>query len=390
MKARANGEGRIFRPAYVRDGKRQQLRVWYIQYTDPRKPKGNQQVRESAKSEKKGEAVKLLQRRLDDIAKGRPTGPDLQKTTMADLRQMIVDHFVVNKRRSLKRLKGALLHLVGNEEGKGGYFSPIEKAITITEDRITAYVAHRLAEGAENGTINRELTGLKRMFRLALRAKKVSGVPVIDMLAEATPRSGFFEPEVFNAVEANLPEDIKPVARTAYITGWRVASEILTRQWKHVDLKAGFLRLEPGETKNSEGRMFPFSPQLRSILERQRKRTSSLEQEQGRIIPWVFHRRGEPIVSFLKAWKKACRAAGVPHLIPHDLRRTAVRNLERAGAPRGDAMKLVGHRTESIYRRYAISDEVSLKAAVEKLSRLHETQEDQQAEPKVIPIGEAR
>jgi integrase len=269
------------------------------------------------------EAVKLLQQRLDDVNKGRPTGPDVQKTTMGDMRQMVVDHFIANKRRSLKRLRGALRHLIGNDEGKGGYFSPTERALTITEDRITAYITHRLKEGAENGTINRELTALKRMFRLALRAKRVCAVPVIDMLAEATPRTGFFEPEVFNAVEVKLPDDVRPVARTAYITGWRVASEILSRQWKHIDLNAGFMRLEPGETKNGEGRMFPFTPELRALLEQQRERTTAIEKATGRIIPWVFHRQGEPIVSLLQVWKKACAAAGVPDRIPHDLRRHA-------------------------------------------------------------------
>jgi integrase len=319
------------------------------------------------------EAVKLPQQRLHDINKNRPTGPDMQQTTMGDMCQMVVDHFIVNKRRSLKRLRGALRHLVGNDEGKGGYFSPTERAVAITEDRITAYITCRLKEGAENGTINRELTALKRMFRLALRARRVSGVPVIDMLAEATSRAGFFEPEVFNAVEGELPDDVRPVARTAYITGWRVASEILSRQWKHIDLNAGFIRLEPGETKNGEGRMFPFTPELRTLLEQQRERTTAIEKATGRIIPWVFHRRGERIASFPKVWKKACAAAGVPERIPHDLRRTAVRNLERAGVPRGDAMKLVGHKTESIYRRYAIADEGSLRAAVEKLAALHTT-----------------
>ena len=58
------------------------------------------------------------------------------------------------------------------------------------------------------------------------------------------------------------------MAETAFVTGWRVKSEILTRQWHHVDFDAGWLRLEPGETKNGEDRMFPLTPQLRATLER--------------------------------------------------------------------------------------------------------------------------
>jgi integrase len=84
----------------------------------------------------------------------------------------------------------------------------------------------------------------------------------------------------------------------------------------------------------------------------------------------VFHRNGRQIKSFRKAWANACEAAGVPGRIPHDLRRTAVRNLERAGVSRNVAMQLTGHKTESVYRRYAIVSESDLGAGLEKLGQL--------------------
>jgi integrase len=115
----------------------------------------------------------------------------------------------------------------------------------------------------------------------------------------------------------------------------------------------------------------PLTPELRAVLERQRDLTEALQRKQGRIIPWIFHRRGEPIRQIQKDWDKATAAASLKGLIPHDLRRTAVRNLERAGVPRSAAMKLVGHKTESIYRRYAITDEAMLQEAGAKLSALH-------------------
>ncbi|PYN38602.1 MAG: site-specific integrase, partial [Candidatus Rokuibacteriota bacterium] len=76
------------------------------------------------------------------------------------------------------------------------------------------------------------------------------------------------------------------------------------------------------------------------------------------------------ILRFRGAWMKACEAAGVRGRLVHDFRRTAVRNLERAGVPRSVAMKLTGHLTESIYRRYATVSPADLKAGVEKLARL--------------------
>ena len=72
------------------------------------------------------------------------------------------------------------------------------------------------------------------------------------------------------------------------------------------------MRLEPGTTKNRLGRTFAFTPELRALLEAQRASTEKTGKQQGRIIPWVFHRRGKPIKDFKGAWVKACEAAGVP------------------------------------------------------------------------------
>jgi integrase len=233
---------------------------------------------------------------------------------------------------------------------------------------MTRYVLGRQAAGAANATINRELSALRRMLRLAERAGRLDRIPYIPMLREDNVRTGFFEREQFEAVRRRLPDYLQPPITVAHITGWRVTSELLTRRWAHVDFVGGWLRLEPGETKNGEGRQFPLIPELRAVLERQRSATELLQRGSRQIIPWVFHRDGEPIKDFRAAWKTACRAAGVPGRIPHDFRRTAVRNLERAGVPRSVAMKLVGHKTEAIYRRYAIVAESDLRAGGDKLA----------------------
>jgi integrase len=124
------------------------------------------------------------------------------------------------------------------------------------------------------------------------------------------------------------------VAEVTYITGWRAPSEIFTRQWKRVDFRGGWLRLEPEKTKNGAGRLFPLTPDLRAILERQRARTLTVERAARTVIPWVFHRNGKPIRSLYRAWRTAGKDAGFPGRLMHDFRRTAVRNLERAGVPR--------------------------------------------------------
>jgi len=144
------------------------------------------------------------------------------------------------------------------------------------------------------------------MLRLGAQAGKVAAVPAISTLQEDNVRKGFFEREQLDTVTKHLPEYLWPLTLVAYITGWRVKSEILTRQWQHVDFRAGWLRLEPGETKNRKGRNFPLTPELRDVLEQQRVRTQCIEQATGQIIPWLFHRNGKRIIDFRSAWKRAC------------------------------------------------------------------------------------
>lgn len=146
-----------------------------------------------------------------------------------------------------------------------------------------------------------------------------------------------------------------------------------TGGWRQVDFEAQEVRLEPGTTKNKEGRTFPFSafPKLAKLLREQRECTNAVEQRTGSIVPHVFHRDGEPIKSMTGGWNGAAERAGLEGAIFHDLRRTGVRNLERAGVSRSVAMKLTGHKTEAVYRRYAIADKKAVEEGVAKLAAFH-------------------
>ena len=357
---RERGFGAVYRPTYKdrKTGKLKESSIWWIRYY----VNGKRRL-ENSHSRNRSDALKLLKKRLGELVDGKLQTTAIHRTRFTDLTEMLRDDYKVNGRRSLVRAERSISHLAG--------FFGQDRVISITTDRITAYIAFRNREEAANATINRELAALRRMLRLGKRAGKVGELPHISLLQEDNIRTGFFEPEQFQTVLHHLPKDLRPVAEVAYITGWRVPSEILTRQWQHVDFDDGWLRLEPGETKNRKGRNFPITESLRTVLVYQRRRTSELERAAGEIIPWIFHRNGRPIRSLYASWRKACREAGLPGRILHDFRRTAVRNLERAGVPRADAMAMVGHVTESIYRRYAISDEASLKDSATKLDRLH-------------------
>jgi integrase len=332
-------------------------------------------IRELTPFNKESDAWKLLKKRHGELALGKATTPILARTSFEEMAAMLINDYKANARRSLNRVEDALNHLRS--------FFGSDRATDITSDRVTAYITFRQSEGAANATINTELAALGRMFALGIRAGKIASKPYIAKLQLNNVRKGFFETDQFFAVLKYLPDEIRPVAVTSFVTGWRVHDEILTRQKHHLDLKAGWLRLEPGETKNNEGRNFPLTPLLREALERQVQKTDALQREKGVIIPWLFHRNGKPIRTFRRSWLSACKAAGVAGKIPHDFRRTACRNLERAGVDRASAMKMIGHKTEAIYRRYAIADEGMLKEAAEKLSLLHHSDEQKNGSGKV-------
>lgn len=332
---------------------------WWVSYY-----RGGKQYFESSRSERKQDAKTLLQLREGDIAKGIPVTPKNYRVTWDDAAQDVLNDYTANGKKSYDHVARRLeKHLTPWFGGR--------RLSTISTADIRAYIAHRQAETvtneageavpcpAANATINRELAIIKRAFTLAMQAGKVMSRPHVPMLAERNVRQGFFERDQFEAVRRRLPEDLQGVVTFAYLTGWR-KSEILTLQWRQVDLKAGYVRLEPGTTKNGEGRTFYCTDELRSLLEA-RKAASVVDGH--RIVPWVFHRHGEPICSFQKAWQTACEGAGVPGRIFHDFRRTAVRNLVRAGVPERVAMQMTGHKTRSVFERYNVVSEGDLKNA---------------------------
>ena len=126
--------------------------------------------------------------------------------------------------------------------------------------------------------------------------------------------------------------------------------------------------LDPGTTKNGEGRTIYMTAALRVLLEDQRKAVDALKAN-GTIIPAVFHRNGRPIRGFYKAWRTACTTAGCPGRLLHDFRRTAVRNFVRAGIPERVAMAMSGHKTRSVFDRYDIVSPGDLQAAADTLNR---------------------
>jgi integrase len=335
-------------------------RRFLLDYYDAR----GRRHRDTVQAPTRKEAERILKQREGDLAHGRVIYSPADRVLFDDLTAALVSDYQINRKRSLGKAEKSVEHLT---QFFGGW-----RAVNITAQQVRAYIVQRQQAGFANGSVNRELAALKRAFRLAVEAKVLSAdaVPHIALLKEAPPRRGFFEREQFEAVRRHLPVALKSLVTVACITGWRIRSEILPMQWRQVDLAAETIRLDPGSTKNDEGRLFVMTPELKATLAAQWADTDALQRATGQIIPFVFHRNGNRIKSFRRAWLLACKQAGVPGRIPHDFRRTAVRNLERAGIARSVAMKMVGHKTESIYRRYAIVSEGDLREAAKKLASI--------------------
>ncbi|MCC7178433.1 MAG: site-specific integrase [Acidobacteria bacterium] len=295
------------------------------------------------------------------MAKGIAVHPANYRATFEDAMKAVVGDYRDRGNRSLADVQRRV------EQHLRPYFGGMRlPAISSTKAR--DYRRHREQEGAAPATINREMAILKRAFRLLAREGRVTSIPHLPMARERNARQGFFSDEQFTALVKHLPGEVAAVVRFAYITGWRIPSEVLTLRWSHVDFVAREVRLDPGTTKNGDGRTFPFTDALESLLKVQKSGHDALCQA-DRICPHVFQRDGVRISVFRKAWSSACIKAGTPGRIPHDLRRTAVRNLVRAGVPEVIAMRLTGHKTRSVFDRYNIVSPNDLAVAVNRINQ---------------------
>jgi len=230
------------------------------------------------------------------------------------------------------------------------------KAERLDKATIQKFMKQKLDGGYANATVNRCIALLHRSYTLA-----DIKFPRIEKLEENNVRKGFVDNERFWWIYNLLPTHQKPVALFAYETGAR-KSEVLALQWTQIDDMRGVVRLNPGETKNKEGRVIPLSPLMMYML----------LNEVPRVSPYVFTYRGKQLRSIKTGWAKACELAGrgFENFMFHDLRRSAVRNMVRSGVPERVAMAVSGHKTRSVFDRYNVVDENDLKSAMANLESL--------------------
>jgi integrase len=185
----------------------------------------------------------------------------------------------------------------------------------------------------------------------------VARQPYIPILDEDNTRQGFLEPEQYGQLLAEVPERLKVLFVCAYHVGTR-KGELRLLRWEQVDFDAAQIRLTKAQTKGKRARTVPIYGDMEPWLKFQFAKCAP-------DCPWVFYYHGRPVGAQLAGWREACDHAGLPGLLFHDLRRSAVRNMKRAGNPDKAVMEISGHKTRSIFDRYDIVSDADIASVAE-------------------------
>jgi integrase len=353
---RPRGTGAILR--------RKNSPYWWLQFYRNGRP-----FRESTQTTDRRKAERMLARRLASVASGQFIEPKHERITVGELYEALLTNYEVNQLASLEGAKQRW------EKRLKDYFGHLQ-ARAVTTDLLNAYVLKCKTEGKgddegegrsaalTNATINRDFAALKRAFNLAYRStpRKVSHVPTFPHLDEAAPRRGFIEQAQYDVLAKHAKSLwLRAFLAVAYSFGFR-KGELLGLRVRQVDLASRTITLDPGETKNGEPREVHMTQDVYELL-----KACVVGKERD---DFVFTREnGKPVLDFREAWEKLITAAGLPGLLVHDLRRSAVRNMVRKGVPERVAMAISGHKTRTVFERYNIVSKGDLEEAARKIEK---------------------
>jgi integrase len=322
--------------------------TWWIQFCED-----GVVHRESSHSDVKDEAERLLRKRLIAIEEGR-----YRRAEPLRVEQMAQKMF-------LKKSNGELPHARSLASDKkrwannvGPFFGKL-RAQRVSEDIISKYIAKRRDEGAANGTINREMTLLRRAFTIS----RIPRPPIPRLSEKAGIRRNFLTDEQYFKLSAGLEKEelwMRTLVELAATYGLR-RGELLNLRVEQVDKATDRVKLEADQTKGETARVFGLNPITKplvfAMMEGKAPSDYLLTREDGRRVK-----------DFRKRWAKVCKRAGIPRFLLHDFRRTAVRNMVRTGIPRNVAKAISGHKTDAIFDRYDITDnERDIDAAAQKM-----------------------
>jgi len=328
---------------------------WWMKYYDQGKPYSH-----STQKYEKREALMVLKKAEAKVLEGQREGSAIIHTRFEDLIGLLELEYQL---KGLKTWTRRLQHIGHLQKSFGGM-----RVKSITSDRIHHYITRRQKEGVADATINRELECLHRMMVLGSHCTppKCGHVPHFSKLHEDNVREGFFEHDEFLALRGGAAVDHLKLAMTiAYYTGMRQGEIIGPKglTWEQVNLEEGTIRLAIKDTKTKTARVIYMTGDFLLVMMKMKQ----VHDQSYPACPYVCHLRGQSIKQMKRSWKTACQRVGLEGKTFHDLRRTGVRNLIRAGVPETVAMKISGHKTRSVFDRYNITSEEDLKEAATRL-----------------------
>lgn len=229
------------------------------------------------------------------------------------------------------------------------------------ESKLLDYRIERQKEGMANDSINLE-------FRLLQRVFTYNKLPAPDVpFLKYKVRDGVFAHEEYLRVKDALPEYCRALVGLAYISGMR-QNEMLTLKWDQVDLSTGKITLKASDTKSGKKRFIFLKGEYLDMLIQHRKWVMN----KNNFCPFVFTYDGKTqLKSIKRQWKIALEETKLQGKIFHDFRRSALTNLIRAGVSETTSMRISGHASANVFKRYQITNEEDIELAGETIAKFH-------------------
>lgn len=345
---------------------------WCIDYRDARGKRYREKI-----GPNKRQAINVLHKRKVEIAEGKFFDRQKPITTIFDELAHAYLAYAQHNKRSWMRDRDSIKKLVVTFGGT--------RIVEITPADIEQYKTIRRAAHdmhsryPKPATVNRELACLKHMFNVAMKgllhlpggASIENPVSHVKRLYEDNIRDRVFTIDEFQRMLRCAPDYFKPILECAYYTAMR-KGEILGLTWDKVDLHAGFIRLSQSDTKTSQRRDIPIGRELAATLKALFAAFASRRRDQNVISisrsDHVFTHNGKPVKSINRVFAKVCQKAGITDCVFHDFRHTAITNFRRAGVNDLTIMKITGHKTYAVYKRYNTIDDTDLTDAANKMN----------------------
>jgi integrase len=337
------GQGCVYRHAGSRN--------WWVKFSV-----NGRTIQQSADTESRRDALDVLKAEILKHASGE--APDSRQTTVQKLKDAMMQTW-----KNLDKNAASVAWAENCWKRLLPYFGAM-KAHCVSSAAIRGYVEHRKEQKAANGTINRELSVLSSAFTLGYEEtpRRVSHKLSFTRLPESRPRQGFVEQKQYDALAKNCTElYMRAMLALAYSFGFRKA-ELLSLKVSDVDLLSGTVRLRT--SKNGEPRQVNLTRDTKQLLA-----SCCAGKEPGDAVFTRTEQSGKrvAVADFRGTWDAVTKAAGCEGLLFHDLRRSAVRNMVRAGIPEVVCMRISGHKTRAVFDRYNIVSERDLADAAKKL-----------------------